>query len=748
MLLVWLLPDWTWAGLSLMAFAFTYLVIDHKPIKAWLLGLFFGLAWVLLAVQQQQDSQVGAVLKSHQTTIQIQGLIKSQPQRQQFRAKDLQTGQKWLVNWYQMPAAWQSGETLSVTLDIKPPHGTLNRHGFDRERWLFRQGIDGLATLKTWTSVSTETWHPMHHIHRWRAQVAAWMDGRIKNERHKALLKALSVGDKSGFDQSDYQTFQATGTAHLVAISGLHIGMMAAWGHAFGWLLFLLIPPLRRCPRPHVQAVMAWSLAAAYALMAGLAVPTVRALTMLSVFLLFRVRKRQAWSWDVWWASLLVLLFFDPLAILDTGMALSFGAVVILLLLFQGREPLSKTTAFIKAQAGLMVGLLPFQLLLHGSIQWATPFVNALAIPLVSVLMVPLLFLLLVCQGMLGWSPEFLWQVLLWLVDGFEFWLSLFAESQGWRWDVVVSQWWQWPLLCVGLLGLLLPKVWPQRWVCVFWLVPALWPVTQRPQPGEMYVQLFDVGQGLSVWIQTAHHDVLYDVGAQSPSGFNWADAVVVPSLKRSGVDALDAVVLSHRDNDHAGGWQALQQDMPVDQVYGSEVNQTPCVRGVSWQWDGVSFEVLSPYNLDPYLKNESSCVVRIQSQFGSLLLTGDIEAAVEYRLVSQHATELASDVMLIPHHGSKTSSTEPFITAVNPKWVVNASGQHNPFNHPNAEVLSRYAVPVFDTQQLGQLTLSFQPNGEINGWRPRHPKLWRAQKKPGTSPGFVFTSVRRISLE
>lgn len=729
MLLLWLLPNWTWAVIALLTGVLLCFVPKTQLLKSWMVAILLGLAWVLLAVYWQQSSQVKTVLKSHTTQIQIQGLIKSQPQRQQFLAKDLNTGQKWLVNWYQEPVGWLSGETLAVTMDIKPPHGTLNQHGFDRERWLFRHGIDGLATLKTWRSLTTETWHPMHHINRWRSEIADWMDHRIPNPQHSALLKALSVGDKSGFEASDHQKFQATGTAHLVAISGLHIGMMAAWGHALGWLLFFIIPPLRRWPRPQTQAVTAWVLAASYALLAGLAIPTVRALTMLTVFLLFKMYKRQAWSWDVWWVSLLLLLLFDPLGVLDAGMALSFGAVAILLFLFQGRKPMATSTAFLKSQAGLMAGLLPFQLVLHGAIQWATPLVNALAIPLVSVLLVPLLFIVLACQMLFGGSPELLWHGLMHLVQWFDDWLTLFASWPALRSDVVLSQWWQWPLLLTALTGLLLPKAWPQRWVLLLFLVPAFWPVVNRPQTGEMVVKVFDVGQGLSIWLQTEHHDVMYDVGAQSPSGFNWVDAVIVPSLKRSGVDALDVVVLSHRDNDHAGGWQALNEAMHVGLVYGTESEHKPCVRGELWQWDGVTFEVLSPYNLTPYLKNDSSCVLRVQTQHGSFLLTGDIETAVEFRLVSHHEAELKSEVMLMPHHGSNTSSSDAFIQAVDAEWVINASGQYNPFGHPSEAVISRYTAPIYDTQQAGQITLKFADSFEILTWRQSHPKLWRTKK-------------------
>ncbi len=725
--LIWWIPDLITAWfLSLFFALLACLVIKLKQASKWLLSVSIGLCWVTLFSQLQVNQQLSKVLKSYQTTIQISGLIKTKHARQQFTAKDLNTEQKWLVNWYKdTESSWQSGDTLSVVLDIKPPSGTVNHEGFDRERWLFREGIDGVATLKSWQLISQQTGHPLDIINRWRMQTSRWIDERF-SEHHAVMIKALSIGDKSGFDREDYQRFQMTGTAHLVAISGLHIGIVAMVGHALGWLLFLFYP-FRRWPRPNIQALSAWLLAVVYACMAGLAIPTVRAIVMLSVYLWLRVIRRNAWPWDVWTFSLFLLLLFDPLMILDIGLALSFGAVAVLILLFQGKKKVSAQVAFIKTQFGLLMGLMPFQIALYGSFQWITPLVNLLVIPLMTVAVVPLLFVLMTVHLVV--DAELLWleMMLQWFLDLFDAILQFFTgfhDTLSISMSMPAS--WQWFLLLVGLIGFLLSKAVPQRQLFLLMLIPAFWPMVNRPDLAQFSLRFFDVGQGLSVWVRTKNHNMVYDVGAQYDSGFSWAEAVVLPELKSAGVVQLDALILSHRDNDHAGGMSSLIQGIDVVKIYGSDSGQTPCVSGLSWEWDEVLFEVISPYNFQPYLGNDSSCVLKISSQDGAVLLTGDIETAVEYRLVENHVDEIKADVLLMPHHGSKTSSSEAFIKAVKPHWVINSSGKYNSFNHPHSDVVVRYDSPIYDTQSLGQITVTSGPQWQVSSLRQDRPKIWR----------------------
>ncbi len=684
-----------------------------------------GLVWVLWAVDKQQANQLSEAVKDQTISVVVNGLVKSTAERHQIVANDTKSNHKYLLNLYsEQPVPWQSGDVLTVKANLKPPHGTLNDTGFDRERWLFRQGISAVGTIKSWQAEQSTSKHPMHAIHRWRAEVADQWQTLIADPEVRALLLALSVGDKSQFDRDDFKRFQDTGTAHLIAISGLHIGMMASLGYGLGWLLFALWPQ-QQLPRPQLQVICAWVLALFYALLAGLALPTLRALLMLSVYLLFKLIKRQAYAWDVWSLSLFLMLLFDPLGVLDWGLFMSFGAVAVLILTFQGVKHDSRWWLWIKAQWVLLLGLLPLQWLILGRITWAAPLVNFVAIPLMTILVVPLLFLVMLGQWLFGMVPDFLLSCLTLLCQGFYAFLDVFQAFPVLSLDVPKLNTWQWALLLLALLVMLLPKVVPQRAWALLLLTPLFLDWQTRLPEGHFKIQLFDVGQGLAIHVQTQRHHLLYDVGAAYDSGFNWADAVVVPGLMAQGVRQLDAVVISHQDNDHAGGLPYLMRQMDIDNVYGSSNDQTLCVKGLQWQWDGVTFEVLSPYNFTPYLRNNSSCVLKIHSTFGSILLTGDIESAVEYRLVSQNQ-ELHSDVLLMPHHGSKTSSTENFIQAVSPQWVINSSGKHNPFKHPSPAVMSRYDVPVLDTQDLGQINLSTYPEWHHTSIRKTSPKLWR----------------------
>ncbi|WP_179952210.1 DNA internalization-related competence protein ComEC/Rec2 [Marinicella rhabdoformis] len=729
---IWCLPDlsWVWGVLTFYGLLVLANWIKQNTFLTPVLFLFLGLLLVGITAQWHISQQLKSPKYDQHIKVQILGLVKSQSDRHQIVAKDTSSSHKYLLNHYSDDTVpWQSGDVLSLVVNLKPPHGTANPVGFDRERWLFRKHIAATGTIKTWKVLTVDTWNPLHHVNRWRAEVAKLWQASIEDRKVSALLMALSVGDKSHFDQEDFKRFQNTGTAHLVAISGLHIGMMAAVGYGLGWLFFACWPQ-ERITRPQIQAMSAWVLAATYAALAGLAVPTLRALLMLTVYLYFQFIKRKAYAWDVWSLSLFLVVLFDPLGVLDFGLFLSFGAVAVLILVFQGQgnrhdENKLKWHQWIKAQWVLLLGLMPMQLLMLGRVTWVAPLVNMMAIPLMTVAIVPLLFMVLMWQFLVGKPPEFLMDILVLLCELFYWILDLF-ESLPWvSMDVPSMSWWQWLFLMGFLLLMLLPRVIPQKFWAFFLLLPVVINTKESLPKGFFKAQFFDVGQGLSVAISTRNHDMLYDLGAAYDSGFNWAEAVVLPALKIEAIKHLDAVVVSHQDNDHAGGLPFLKELINIEKVYGSTEGQISCVKGVHWQWDEVTFEVLSPYNLIPYLKNNSSCVLRVSSVHGSLLLTGDIESAVEYRLLSQ-SDKLQSDVMLMPHHGSKTSSTAAFIEQVSPQWVVNSSGKYNPFNHPATEVMERYEMPVFDTQQLGQVTASNYPVWHFHGFREDFPKLWR----------------------
>lgn len=730
MLTVLYLPStvvgWYLAAVLLLGFLFFYW-LSRSKIAISLCSALLGLVLVLVQSELNLSQQYQSVGEKS-LTVSVFDLPKYDTQKLRFIGIDEHSGAKLLLSLYadddQVLPKLTAGDRLHLDAYLKPPHGVLNRFGFNREKYLFRHGIAAVGNIRQWQKLSQTNHGWRYQINRLRGELSDLIERQISNQKVQALLQALSVGDKNQLTADDLELFQNTGTAHLIAISGLHIAMLAAVGAWLGRLMFWLFPS--RLNRPKWQMLGAFVFAACYALLAGLSIPTVRALLMLCCYLSLRWFGRIAYPWDVWRLSMVAVLLFDPLSVLDFGFWLSFGAVAVLIFSFYGRPNASKLWLFIKAQWVLLLGLLPLQLAAFSSIKIYTPLINLLVIPLVTLSIVPLLFLALVL-AVLGLTPDFLWYLLQFFSELLLSMLHVFAQLPMLSIDCYISQTWQWWLLLLVVFVLLLPAIVPQRlWVCV--LLPAVfWPISQRPEHNHFDATFFDVGQGLAVLIETQNHNLLYDVGAAYPSGFSWAAAVIVPHLRQRAINDLDLLILSHRDNDHSGGWSALSEQIEIQRTLGTEVSQEPCVVGEEWSWDGVYFQVLSPYNLQPYLKNNSSCVLKISSANGSLLLTGDIEQAVEYRLTNSKF-DLTADILQMPHHGSNTSSTLDFIKAVNPQAVINSSGKYNRFNHPAQKVLNRYQqlhVPIHDTQNSGMIEFSTATH-KIHSLNVEQPRIWR----------------------
>lgn len=703
-----------------------------------------GLLTVLITANSQQQQQITEV-ESRMVTAVIADLPVVTPQKTSFKIKTAHD-QTFLLSHYsgyqdksKSPPIpdYQPGDRYHFELLLKPPHGTANGVGFDRERWLFRHGIDGIGSVRQAQKVNAMESSFMNSlqisINLWRYQISNTLDKHFTDDRSNALLHALSIGDKSRFEPQDYHLFQATGTAHLIAISGLHIGMVAAIGAGLGWLVFYLFPQ-QRMPRPLIQVVSGLSLAILYAGLAGFSVSTQRALIMLAVYGWFKWRRRCAYAWDVWSISLLLVLIIDPLNVLDAGFWLSFWAVAVLIFTFQGRaSQSSKWLDFIKIQWLLLIGMMPLSLLHFGSLKIWAPLVNLIVIPVMTFLFIPVLLFILILAGLSGYIPDFLIDYINLISQLFWGFLDQFSELDMAALSWSIQGFWTFALLTLAAILLLLPRAVPQRYWGLLLIPIALWPTTTQIQYGQFKADIIDVGQGTSVLISTQNHHLLYDVGARFPSGFNFADAVILPLLRQNRTHYIDTVILSHKDNDHAGAYPFLAQAVTIGQTLSTDGRFNACIKGQQWQWDGVHFEVLSPYNLEPYLKNNSSCVLKVSAHKTSLLLTGDIEQAVEYRLTQHHPLAIKSDMLLIPHHGSNTSSTADFIAAVSPKIALNSSGAYNQFNHPTEQVKAVYKrqnIPFIDTQESGRITLTTPVNKQetfkITQYRQQNPRFWR----------------------
>ncbi len=618
--------------------------------------------------------------------------------------------------------ALRAGERWRLTVRLNAPHGARNPHGFDYELWLWEQGVQATGQVRTGARAAARHGAAerlgqtrQYPVEQWRQQVRDTILARLaptgaseRRQRAAGVVAALVTGDQRAIDRADWDVFRATGVAHLMSISGLHITLFA-WlaSGALGrlWRLSARLPLW--VPAPTAALVGGVLLAAAYALFSGWGVPAQRTICMLATVALLRLSGRQ-WPWpQVWLLACAVVLAIDPWAMLQAGFWLSFVAVAVLFASDHGRAHgpqglLGRGLAMLREQGVVTVALAPLTLLLFGQVSVIGLVANLLAIPWATLVVLP--------PALLGvlWPP--LWKLAAWGVEWLGVWLQWLAAWPLAQLNLPLAPFWAGAAAVAGGVVLVLRLPLALRLLGLPLVLPALWWQPPRPPPGHYELLALDVGQGQAVLVRTARHSLLYDAGPRFSATNDAGERVVVPLLQALG-ERLDRVVLSHGDLDHVGGAPAVLRQQPRAEVLGSIAADHPlqalrpvtaCVAGQRWQWDGVSFEVLHPFAGAPPTRgsaarpNARSCVLRIQAggpegQGGATaLLAGDIERAQEAALVAAGAP-LAADVLLVPHHGSKTSSTDAFLDAVHPALALAQAGYRNRFGHPAPVVVQRY---------------------------------------------------------
>ncbi len=520
---------------------------------------------------------------------------------------------------------------------------------------------------------------------------------------------------------------------HLVSISGLHVTMVAALLAALVSALWRRSETLLRHLPAQKAAIAAGAAAAfAYALLAGFEVPAQRTLYMLAVVALALWSGRNYGVSRTLACALFVVLVLDPWAVLATGFWLSFGAVALLFYVGSARagaargwrESLAQWGA---AQWAVSVGSVPLLLYFFQQFSLVSPLANALAIPVVSFLVTPLAL----AFALLPWPP--LLHLDHWLLAQLMEGLETLASWPVWQQAAPSPA--ATLIALVGVAWLLLPRGFPARWLGLAFLLPALLLPPPRPQAGEAWVDVLDVGQGLAVVVRTATHALAYDAGPLYSASADAGARVVVPFLRASGIDALDLLVVSHRDKDYSGGVAALREALPVARIVSpiAELPGEACAAGQGWEWDGVRFTVLHPtladYTMAAKKSNSMSCVLRLATASASMLLTADIEAADEKALVERAASELASAVLLVPHHGGKASSTAPFVAAVAAGDAVFSVGYRNAFRHPRPEVLDRYgAIRQWRTDRDGAIHIALGSGTAVSAWRQERRRYWQGR--------------------
>ena len=631
-----------------------------------------------------------------------------------------------------------AGERWVLTLRLKRPHGNLNPHGFDYEGWLLQQGIRATGYVRPAAdNRRIEACVPglMYAVERLRETLRQRFREALPDAPYAGVLVALAVGDQRSIPPEQWRVFARTGISHLVAISGMHVTMIAAlFAMLVSWC-WRRVPALAlRWPAQQAAVLAGFAAALGYCLLAGWGVPAQRTLYMLGCAALALWLRRDTAPTRVLAMALLVVLLLDPWAVGAAGFWLSFGAVALLFLVSSGRlGPESRLRQALRTQWAVTLGLVPVLLMLFQQFSLVSPLANAIAIPLVSFVVTPLALLFAVLPL----------QILADLAHG-AFALTMLPVA--WLGNLPFANWQQAappPLLAgaavAGCLWALLPRGTPARWLGLGTLLPLVLWTPPRPPAGEARVTVLDVGQGLAVHVQTAAHDLIYDTGPAYSADANSGERILLPYLRAAGVRRLHALVVTHQDNDHAGGGEAVLEGIPVDLLRSSlppnhplrlmaGPRDRPCVAGQTWEWDGVRFRMLHPEaDSGATRSNDLSCVLRVEAAGRRLLLTSDIEAASEARLLQRDAAALASDVLVVPHHGSRTSSTPAFIAATAPGWAIFPVGYRNRFRHPNAEVWARWqatgaGLPRTDESGAVRFLLgAAEPAPESTRIRERH---------------------------
>ncbi|HWX67801.1 MAG TPA: DNA internalization-related competence protein ComEC/Rec2 [Rhodanobacter sp.] len=715
----------------------------------WLAWTLFGIAWAVWHGAQAMDARLPRALEGQD--IAVIGNIIDLPQAGSDASRFmLQVEQATLdgkpvvlhgrvtVSWYDDAPPLQTCTRWHLLLRLKRPRGLLDPGSADSERSALERGIVATGYVRD-DAANAPLAGPHWCVDGVRDAVTRGIAARVHDPHDAALLQAFSVGDTRGLKPQDWDVARANGVSHLIAISGFHVGVAAVFGVWLALLTYWLWPRLGLwLPWPQAQAAAALLVAGIYSALAGFGLPTVRTLLMIAVVALARCSRRGNSGAQSLALAMIAILLVDPLAVLAAGFWLSFVGVSFLMLCLQARG--RGWRAFVHelsaGQLVMTVALLPLTLWFFGQASLVGALSNLIAVPLVSFVIVPCaLFGML----LLGLCPPLATPVL-WLAAQLahaQWWLlERTANWPGAHWYLPTVQPYALLLALLGALWLFLPRGVPLRWFGLLLFLPLLWPPRQLPADGAFRVWVLDVGQGLSVLLRTRNHVLLYDAGARYPSGFDLGEAVVLPSIHALGISQLDMLMISHGDNDHAGGAEAVATEFPQAQRYAGEparmhIPMQQCVAGQAWQWDGVHFRVLSPARGGGDRDNDSSCVLLVEGRGGRLLMTGDISSKMEPQVVA--GLDAGSPpLLLVPHHGSKTSSSAAFIAAVQPPLALVSAGWRNRFGHPRPEVLARYAdahVPVFNTATQGAIPLDFPADAPPQrglGWRDRQPRYWR----------------------
>lgn len=682
----------------------------------------------------------------------VQGLPKSHAQGVSFDFKitspnDLSI-KKIRLNWYQHSTTVLPGEKWRFKVRLRSIRSLSNPGGFDGEKYAFIEGIDAKGYV-----VSGHYLGRNWQIDQLRQDLSQFIEEKLGASSSTHLLQALLLADRRQISDHQWEVFAATGTSHLIAISGLHMGLLI-------WAVTVFTRPLfsrsrwlcRILPASEWSWLTTLPVSLAYAALAGFSLPTQRAWLMLLLYVCSRLWLKQFPPWVVLqWVAMIVTGFY-PTSILTVGFWLSFFAVGLLLTLSSSQKPNLKTdqtgsffnliqaysisamnaiSPAIKAQSLIFIGMLPLSMAFFAQASLVAWPVNLIAIPFTASLLMPLAFTGLLCLPFSEDLAIAIWQLNLFFLEAFEQALQWVSSWDGVLWVSPVSASWFWLVLIPLAIGLwYLKNTYISLAISALTIVLAIF--INQPAQG-LRIWVLDVGQGLSTVIKLDDYVLVYDTGASFRNGGSMSERVLLPFLKQQNVHKINTLIASHGDDDHAGGIGHLLRNFAVEQFYSSAREKFPqseaCFDGQSWQVKGATFRFMHPPRGYPYQGNDSSCVLWIAWQGKRILFPGDSSRIVEWRLHYAYPDFFPVNILIAGHHGSRSSSSLEFLQAASPEWIVIPAGYRNRYGFPKAEVIERYEsleIPYRITGQTGAVQLVSTENGwEVLSWRREYKRLW-----------------------
>ena len=641
------------------------------------------------------------------------------------------------VSWFEPDQVVRFGDVWRLELRLRRPRGSSNPGGFDYEGWLFRERIAATAYVVAGKRNRLLRSNELGRVDRLRQGIVDRLVQSDLAPERLAVLAAITVGARHLLTTEQWDRYARTGTSHLMAISGLHVGMVAAAGYVMGMALSALV--LLRGNHHRVAVITALGFALAYATLSGMAIPARRAALMIGIAALANLAGRPLQPLAILAVAAAILAVWDPLATMAPGFKLSFGAVWVLVWLASRLAPGRQRFAYLRQltamQFALLLGLMPLTVMLFDRVAITAPLVNLVAVPVFAVVTVPCAL----AGVLLGGELQFAGDGLLWVAAAG---LQTVEYLVGWAASIPLASvrtasfdGWSRLWLLAPIAWIILPPGWPCRgfaWLAAAAIVAWLPP---RPEPGCAAISILDVGQGLATVVETSDNVLLYDTGPAYRSGGSAAESVVLPFLASRGIRSLDHLVVSHSDLDHSGGLETILHALPVTNVLagerlGNNLEVQPCTAGESWVSGGVRFEFLHPPAAAGNLGNDASCVLRISAGEHAVLLPGDIEREAEQTLLRTRFLQPVTAVVA-PHHGSSTSSSPGLVVALQPALVVVPVGFGNRWGLPDSEVVTRWqavGARVETTADSGAIQFTVCRHdgiGAVTAERDRRRRIW-----------------------